>query len=271
MLEVAHEPRLVNRLHRAESHGYRRELPEIGHQPGVRVGRQALAGHLLAEMPQLLLAQSSLEVGARVDPGTRVALHEDQVAGMAVARRAPEVVETHLIQRGRGRVGGDVPAVLRIRAIRVDHHGHRVPADVCLDPAFQCPVPRVRLLIGDRNRIQVGRVRLVGQVRAGTARMVDQPLQQEMRALRSVDLQDGVDRFQPFLGLDGIDVVHFAALDHESGSAVSCRPTGTPDRGADERSRSCQPDSPSALGTGFMFTAGQDSALRGTAREASTI
>ena len=37
VLQVAHEARLKNRHHRAEAHGHRRELPEIGHQPGMRI------------------------------------------------------------------------------------------------------------------------------------------------------------------------------------------------------------------------------------------
>ena len=42
--QVAVEPGLVDGVDRAEAHGDRRELPEVGHQPRVRVGRQAAAG-----------------------------------------------------------------------------------------------------------------------------------------------------------------------------------------------------------------------------------
>ena len=42
-LEVLHEPRLVDRGDRADPERDRRELPVIGHQPRVRVGRQPVA------------------------------------------------------------------------------------------------------------------------------------------------------------------------------------------------------------------------------------
>ncbi len=44
VVQVAVEPRLVDRVHRAEAHRDRRVLPEVRHEPGVRVGRQAGAG-----------------------------------------------------------------------------------------------------------------------------------------------------------------------------------------------------------------------------------
>ena len=37
------EPGLVDRHDRAEAHRHRGEFPEVGHQPGVRIGRQAAA------------------------------------------------------------------------------------------------------------------------------------------------------------------------------------------------------------------------------------
>ena len=51
VVQVVVEPGLIDRVHRAQTHRYRRELPEVGHQPGVRVGRQATArvAVLLAE------------------------------------------------------------------------------------------------------------------------------------------------------------------------------------------------------------------------------
>ena len=51
IVQVVIEPGLIDRVHRAQAHRYRRELPEVGHQPGVRVGRQSTArvAVLLAE------------------------------------------------------------------------------------------------------------------------------------------------------------------------------------------------------------------------------
>ena len=85
-VQVLEEARLVDRHQRAQAHRHGRELPEVRHQPRVRIGRQALAVDLLAEVEQLLLGQPALEEGARVDAGRAVALDVDQVA--AVARRS---------------------------------------------------------------------------------------------------------------------------------------------------------------------------------------
>ncbi len=55
ILEVAVEARLVDRHDRAEAHRDRRELPEVGHQPGMRIRRQPAARfELLPEVVQLL-------------------------------------------------------------------------------------------------------------------------------------------------------------------------------------------------------------------------
>jgi hypothetical protein len=41
------------------------ELPEVGHQPGMRIRRQALAASLLSERQQRLFAEPSLHEGTR--------------------------------------------------------------------------------------------------------------------------------------------------------------------------------------------------------------
>ena len=37
IFQVAHEARLIDRTDRAEPHRHRREFPEVGHQPGMRI------------------------------------------------------------------------------------------------------------------------------------------------------------------------------------------------------------------------------------------
>ena len=56
VVQVVVEPGLIDRVHRAKAHRHRGELPEVGHQPRVRVGRQAAAGMavLLAEAVELV-------------------------------------------------------------------------------------------------------------------------------------------------------------------------------------------------------------------------
>src|SRR5690606_1847124 len=54
--QVLHETCLVDGLNRAQPHGHGGELPELGHQPGVGIGGQAVTVHFLAEVGQLLFA-----------------------------------------------------------------------------------------------------------------------------------------------------------------------------------------------------------------------
>src|ERR1700733_15599888 len=44
IFEIFDKASVVNRLNRAEAHGDGGELPEIGHEPGMRIGRKAAAG-----------------------------------------------------------------------------------------------------------------------------------------------------------------------------------------------------------------------------------
>ena len=82
--QVVVEAGLVDGHDRAQAHGDRGELPEVGHQPGVRIGRQPAAGRqLAAEVLQLLLAQPALEEGPGVDARRGVALEEDLVGRLA--------------------------------------------------------------------------------------------------------------------------------------------------------------------------------------------
>ena len=75
VLEVADEARLVDRHDRAEAHRHGGVLPEVGHQPRVRIRRQAAAG--------LQLAAEVLEMRSR-----RLALRGTR-ARRCRARRAP--------------------------------------------------------------------------------------------------------------------------------------------------------------------------------------
>ena len=73
MFEVAHEARLIDRHHRPEAHRHRRELPEIRHQPGVRIRRQALAADLPGGNSSAALRSGALrDRRARRCPATNV-------------------------------------------------------------------------------------------------------------------------------------------------------------------------------------------------------
>ena len=110
ILQVAHESRLVNRLNGSEAHRDRRILPEVGHQPGVRIRREAAAlFHLTPEVLEMLLVEPAFEIRPGVDARCGVSLEIDCVGIRAVVA-AEEVVERHLVQRGRRRKRRDVSA-----------------------------------------------------------------------------------------------------------------------------------------------------------------
>jgi hypothetical protein len=69
VFHVALKARLVDSHHGPETHGNGRELPEVGHQPGMRVRGKSVTRHFVAEVLELLFAQTALEEGTRVDAG----------------------------------------------------------------------------------------------------------------------------------------------------------------------------------------------------------
>src|SRR5450830_577093 len=90
VLEVTHETRLVGGRQRPQSHRYRGELPEIGHQTGMRIRGQALAPRFAAVIVQLRLRDAAFQIGAAVDARRGMALDVDQVAGKLVRMTAEE-------------------------------------------------------------------------------------------------------------------------------------------------------------------------------------
>jgi hypothetical protein len=69
VVEVTHESRVIDSADRTDAHGASRELPEIGHQPGVRIGAQTPPLNFLPVVRQLFLIEASFEEGARIDAG----------------------------------------------------------------------------------------------------------------------------------------------------------------------------------------------------------
>ena len=206
--QVPVEPGLVDRVDRAEAHGDGRELPEVRHQPRVRVGRQAAAGvrQLLAEAVQLVLGQPALQERAGVDAGRRVALEEDLVAGLAVVLAAEEVVEADLVQAGRRGVGGDVPADAEAGPVGAGDHDRRVPPDIGADPALD-------VLVAGEPRLALGRDRVdvVGAAQAGHADLLlagalQQPEHDVPGPGPATGADDVVEGLHPLPGLVRVDV-----------------------------------------------------------------
>ena len=148
ILEVAHEARLVDRLDRAEAHRHRGEFPEVGHQPRMRIRREAAARLQLApEVRQLLRREPPFEERARVDARRRVSLEIDDVAVVVVALALEEVIEPDFVERGGRGVRRDVTADAVLELVGLDDHRQRVPADQALDAALDLAAARKRRLI----------------------------------------------------------------------------------------------------------------------------
>ena len=128
-VEVFEEPGLVDRHDWSQAHRHRRELPEVGHEPRVGVGRQPLATDLLAEIEELLFAEAALQKSARVDTGRRMALDVDQVPVVLLRRGVPEPHEADVVQRGGRLEAGDVTTQLRRLLVGPQYRRSRVPAD----------------------------------------------------------------------------------------------------------------------------------------------
>ena len=226
-VQVLEETGLIDRHQRAQAHRDGRELPVVRHQPGVRIGAQPVAVHLLAELEQTLLAQAALDEAARIDAGRAVALDVDQVAAMALGGRMPEMHEAGVVEQGRGLEARNVPAQLRALLVGAQDDRQRIPADVAADPVLDRPVAGMgRLAIG-RDRVEVGRIGRIGHRRALAARLVHQLVQQEMRAIGAFEGQHRIQGVTPLTGLDGItvrDTVHLAPSDAKSDDARRLRP-----------------------------------------------
>ncbi len=134
VLQIAHETRLVNRVDRADAHRAGGELPEIRHQPGVRIGAQARPIDLLPIIGELLFRQMAFEKGARINAGRGVRLEVNEIAAVVGnivgTGRAEEMIEADFEQIGCRGEAGDMPAQFAVGAIGAHHHRQRIPAHV---------------------------------------------------------------------------------------------------------------------------------------------
>lgn len=207
-LHVAVHPRLVDRAERAEAHRDGRELPEVRHQPRVRVAGQAVGslGLLLPEGVELRLGQPVQEERAGVDTGRGMALEEDLVAAVALVLAPEEVVEAHVVEGGGGGEGGDVAADADARTLGArDHHGG-VPAGRVQDLALDLLVAREERLVLGRDGVDVVRAAHLGHGHTLLARTLDQAEHEVAGTFPAPLVDSRVERVEPFLGLFGIEV-----------------------------------------------------------------
>ena len=152
---------------------------------------------------QLLLPDAPFQECARVDARGGVRLEVDEVAGLP---RTEEMIEAHLEEVRRRGIARDVPAQLGVRPVRPDHHRQRVPADDRREPLLHFQVPRELRLVGQCDRVAVGRVQHWRHAHPLRPRAVQQLAQDEGGTLRPFRFDEGVERVQPLTGLGGVDV-----------------------------------------------------------------
>ena len=222
VFEVLHETGLVDARDCAEAHGHRGEFPEVRHQPGVGIGRQAGRIHFVAEVLELIFGDAAFEVGPRVDAGRGVALDEEKVAFVAAVPVAEEVVEPHLVERRGRRVGGDVPAYGGVGPVGPDHHGERVPAHDVLDAPFQVAVAGIGFLQFDGERVDVRRVGGEGQAYAGLGGPGLQRREDAAGPLRVALRNDVLNRFEPFVKFQRC-YIGFHVRRHQASPGYSAR------------------------------------------------
>ncbi len=208
--QVAVEPGLVDRVHRADAHGDRGELPEVRHQARVRVRRQAATRTgvriLLAEAVELVLAQAALEERSRVDTGGGVALDEDLVAAAGVVLAAEEVVEADLVERRAGGVRRNVATDTHTRPLRAVHRHRGVPADPRAVAALHLLVTREPRLPLGGDGVDVVRAGQRGHADVVLTRTLQQTQHQVPGPLLTATLEHLVERLEPLGRLFGVDV-----------------------------------------------------------------
>ena len=208
VLEIAVEARLVDRGDGPDAHGHRGVLPEVGHQPRVRVGAQSALPRdgLATEMVQLILGEPTLQERPRVDARCGVALVEDLVAGPFPVLAPEEVVEPCFVQARRARVGREVAADAREARVRPEDHRDRVPTHDAPDPQLHRLVTREGGLLLRADRVDVAGLGQRGKADLQLAGAFEQLVDQEPRAGLARLLHHLVERLHPVVGLGGIDV-----------------------------------------------------------------
>jgi len=122
VLQIFHEPCLVDSHDWPEAHRHGRELPEAWHQPRVWIRRNTLPIDLLAEVIHLLVGEPAKHECSRIHAGRGMALDEYQVTTVLVRGSVPEVVVANIVERRGRRERGNVPANVGI-FIGAQHHG----------------------------------------------------------------------------------------------------------------------------------------------------
>src|SRR6185369_1431356 len=208
IFQVAGKARLINGHQRAEAHRYRRELPEIGHEPRVRVGRKATTRlQLAAEILEFLGGKAAFQERARIDARRGVTLEVDGVPFEAVVAGAEEMVEANFVQGGGRGKRRDMSANVMFDAIRAHHHGQGVPAHQALDAALDFLIAGEFRFQPEGHGVGVRGIRGERKVDAGDGGVGAKALEDFGSHFGAAGLQDGVEGFKPLLYLEFVHIV----------------------------------------------------------------
>ena len=109
---------------------------------------------LLPEIPQVLVVEPVLQVGAGVVARRGVALEVDHVGRPAIGSATEEVVEPDLVEGGQRGEGRDVPTHVG-GLVGLGHHGHGIPPHMRPDEPLHLEVAGVFGLLLHRDGVQV--------------------------------------------------------------------------------------------------------------------
>src|SRR5574341_1028842 len=103
-------------------------------------GEPPSLGEFLAKTVQIPGVEPPLQVCPGVISRGGVTLKVNHIGGSPVLSAPEEMVESDFIERRARGIGGDMPADPVMNAVCLDHHRHRVPANITLDASFNLAV-----------------------------------------------------------------------------------------------------------------------------------
>src|SRR5688572_23871548 len=165
---------------------------------------------------------SRLDEGAGINAGSGMALEIDDVAVVAIALAAEEVVEPDLVQRGGGGERRNVAADAFLELVRLDDHRQRVPADEALDAALDLAATGKRRLLAGGDGIDVRGVRREGLLDVVASGVIAEFAKEAADSCGAAGLKHVIERLQPLPCFEGFDLrcVLGGCIAHESSTAA---------------------------------------------------
>src|SRR5688572_28465319 len=105
-MEVLEKACLVDGGNGPQAHGNGWKLPVIRHQPGMRIGAQAVTPGFFTEMVHRSFVDPAFKKRTGVNTRRGVTLHVNQITATRMIRPAPEMIESHVVEGCcRGKTG----------------------------------------------------------------------------------------------------------------------------------------------------------------------